>query len=176
MSDKISNFRKNNTNNSGNSYIITSEGFLSDIEFIKAELRTEITYTQILRDAVRLKPKNAKSIMNKYKIVGFIWSPAKEEVLEKKWYIQKVSEWNYNKEDKPVMWSYRCVGRDIVSDLLYLNKKTNFNTDPKDMFDSEEEARIECIKRNEKIIDDLYAEIEKQNRSANNQRVKNVKN
>jgi len=143
-----------------NNFIVSGKGFLKSTEFNKETLKTDITWTSLIREAQRFNAKPANTVVKKHNLEAFVWNPYKEQPVRGKWeVVKRQSHYDFcnENEHKALEWKAKKVMMESKTDVKHLMS----NGVDKTEYYSEQEAREIAKERNQAIIIELQEKMER---------------
>ncbi len=141
-----------------NHFIVTNQGFVKSISFdIETKCHT-IEYTDKLRYAQAFHTKNAKMIMAKHNLSGFIYSPYAQEPVRDMYEVKRISHYSYEEDNDLIEeWEVRKAIMVSESDANFLQSRKLAGRNLMTL----EEAQAKALKLNVAMLTELHNKIDK---------------
>lgn len=161
----------------GNNFVVTAQGFVKEVTWNTEPGNpptVEVQFTHLLREAKACSAKEAKTLLEKCKLTGFVYNPHIEAPMgEKRFAVERRSSFNsfssgtLSKGSDHTVLEYESRKRyGPVTDVLYLNERLR----PPVVLYTEAEAQQVAIDLNEKMAEELNRKITAQKVKLNEKR------
>jgi hypothetical protein len=150
-----------------NNFVVTAEGFVKEVirkpiknQGVNTYLETTVIYTKKLMHAKACSPKEAKLLIERCKLNGFVYNPYEEEPGDdKKWTVEKGGSMRIfgEEEDLESLETYRAVRHsgNKATDVTFLVERFR---PPKKLY-TQSDAQKMAIELNEKMIESLKKKV-----------------
>jgi hypothetical protein len=136
-------------------YICTGKGFVKGTNFNPETLKTEVLYTDKIREAQAFNTKAATKFMENHSIKGFIWKPYAQEAIRDMYVVRKRRTYGFNGDEKNDVeeWQVDKAFMAHESDINFLTSKSSRAENQEMMtFD---EAKARALELNMELMHDL---------------------
>lgn len=141
-----------------NNFICTSQGFFTGFKTNEDFTWTPL-FSHTLREAKQLRSKEARTIIQKHKIDGFVWNPYIEEPIRNQYKVvrrQNHHDFFSDEYHETLEWLVVPVKMESNTDVEFLLSKGKVKS-----YLSKEAATELALERNTKALEELKNKIEK---------------
>jgi len=138
-------------------YIATGKGFVQGTRFDPDTLKTDIIYTDKIREAQGFSTKVAEKFIGNHGIEGFVWKPFEENAIRNMYTVKKVRmAWKEKKGEKIEEWQPVKLMMSSDSDIAFL-RSGKVESEEAMTF---EEAKAETLRLNTEMLGELMEKID----------------